>query len=64
MATTLAHICRTDLPEAIELLSTTELAADVIARVVPLEAFVDAGLIPLAEGLVHGKVVVDVAART
>jgi threonine dehydrogenase-like Zn-dependent dehydrogenase len=61
IATTLAHICLTDMPEAVAILSTTELAANVIDRVVDLEAFVDQGLVPLAEGRVHGKLVVDIA---
>jgi (R,R)-butanediol dehydrogenase/meso-butanediol dehydrogenase/diacetyl reductase len=60
--TTLAHICETDLPEAVGILAAAGLAAAVIDRVVPLEAFVEDGLVPLAEGRVGGKVVVDVAA--
>jgi len=62
IATTLAHICATDLPQAVEILATPGLAANVIDTVVTLDAFVEDGLVPLAEGRVRGKIVVDVAA--
>jgi (R,R)-butanediol dehydrogenase / meso-butanediol dehydrogenase / diacetyl reductase len=56
--TTVAHVCDVDLQEAIDLLTTTDLGATALDRVVPLEAVVGEGLEPLAEGRVNGKVVV------
>ena len=52
---------RTTYREALESLATTGLADTVIETVVRLGRFVEDGLVPFAEGLVHGKVVVDVA---
>ena len=57
--TTLAHVCDVDFPEALEILARTDLAAQVLDRVIPLEALVEEGLRPLAERSVGGKVVVD-----
>jgi (R,R)-butanediol dehydrogenase / meso-butanediol dehydrogenase / diacetyl reductase len=62
--TTVAHICDHDLPEAIELLTTTDLSDGALDRVITLEAIVDEGLIPLAEGAVGGKVLVTPDGRT
>ena len=56
--TTVAHVCDADLPEAIGLLTETDLAADALDRIVPLEAVVAEGLEPLADGRVGGKVLV------
>lgn len=61
--TTLAHVCDTDLPEAMELLTVSDLAAAALDRVVPLDAIVSDGLEPLAEGQVKGKVLVTTAQR-
>lgn len=57
--TTVAHVCGADLPEALELLATTDLAGAALDRVVALEAVVEDGLEPLAAGAVAGKVLVD-----
>jgi (R,R)-butanediol dehydrogenase/meso-butanediol dehydrogenase/diacetyl reductase len=57
--TSQAHVCAEDLPEALEILATGDLAAAAIDRVVPLEEIVAAGLEPLAAGAVTGKVLVD-----
>ena len=59
--TTVAHVCDADLPEAIGLLTETDLAADALDRIVPLEAVVAEGLEPLADGRVGGKVLVATA---
>lgn len=55
----LAHVCAEDLPEALELLTNSDLAASSIDRVIPLEDLVAEGVAPLAEGRVSGKVIVD-----
>jgi threonine dehydrogenase-like Zn-dependent dehydrogenase len=60
MTTTLAHICPQNLPEALHLLATTELAEHVIDRVIDLEDVVEDGLIALAERRVQGKILVEV----
>jgi threonine dehydrogenase-like Zn-dependent dehydrogenase len=59
VATTMAHVCDIDLPEALAILATTELAATVLDRVIPLEALVSDGLLAMSEGRARGKVVVD-----
>jgi threonine dehydrogenase-like Zn-dependent dehydrogenase len=61
VTTTQAHICATDLPRALEILSTTDLVDHVIDRVVPLETMVEDGLLAMAGHEAHGKVVIDVA---
>lgn len=63
IVSTNAHVCDQDLPEAIELLADGRIAAAAIDRVVPLEDVVAEGLVPLAEGRVSGKVVVDPSAK-
>lgn len=60
VVTTLAHICDTDLPQALALLADEQVASSATSRTIPLEALVDEGLAPLAEGSVNGKVVVRV----
>jgi len=59
--TSVAHVCGSDLPEAIDLLADGRLAAAALDRVIPLEALVEEGLEPLAAGQVAGKVLVDPA---
>lgn len=59
MATTLAHVCSTDLPEALRVLAERPLADIVLDRVIPLADVVENGLRPLAEGTARGKIVVD-----
>ena len=58
LVTTLAHVCDVDLPDALTLLASTDLADVVIDRVIPLADLVDDGIRPLAEGTARGKVVV------
>jgi (R,R)-butanediol dehydrogenase/meso-butanediol dehydrogenase/diacetyl reductase len=57
--TTVAHVCDTDLPKALELLSRKPLSPVLVDRVVPLEDVVAGGFEPLAAGTVSGKLLVD-----
>ena len=57
--TTVAHICDSDLPAALQLLDRMPLAPLLLHGVVPLERAVTDGFQPLVEGLVRGKVLVD-----
>ncbi len=57
---TVAHICDSDIPAALDLLASTPIAAHVLDRVIPIESLVDDGIVPLAEGRAGGKIVVDV----
>ncbi len=59
IATTQAHVCGTDLPEALRVLAEWPLADIVLDRVIPLADVVEKGLRPLAEGAARGKIVVD-----
>jgi (R,R)-butanediol dehydrogenase / meso-butanediol dehydrogenase / diacetyl reductase len=59
LTTTLAHVCSTDLPEALELLASTNLAEIMLDRVIPLDALVDKGIRSLAERTAQGKIVVN-----
>lgn len=59
IATTQAHVCRTDLPEALRLLAEWPLVDIVLDRVISLDDVVEKGLRPLAEGAARGKIVVD-----
>jgi threonine dehydrogenase-like Zn-dependent dehydrogenase len=58
IATTLAHVCDVDLPEALALLQSTELAPAVTDRVIALDELVPQGIEPLAGGTARGKIVV------
>jgi len=57
--TTVAHVCDTDLPAALELLADRPLSGVVVDQVVPLDDVV-AGFERLASGAARGKIVVDV----
>ena len=50
------------LPAAVEMLDTTEFAHSVFGALIPLSEIVPHGLVPLAAGSAHGKLVVDVSA--
>lgn len=63
LITTVAHVCDSDLPEALAVLAGTDLAPTVTEGTIPLDALVEEGLVPLAEGRARGKIVVDVNAR-
>lgn len=62
LVASVAHVCRVDLPDAVEMLADGELARVVLDRVIPLDALVAEGLEPLAAGAVDGKVLVAPAA--
>ena len=47
--TTVAHVCDTDIPAALELLSETNVATVVAGPRISLETLVEDGLRPLAE---------------
>ena len=59
LVTTVAHVCDDDLPAALELLATNELASLTIDREIALTDVVDAGLRALLETRATGKIVVD-----
>jgi (R,R)-butanediol dehydrogenase / meso-butanediol dehydrogenase / diacetyl reductase len=59
---TLAHVCDTDLPQALQVLAERPLADIVLDRVIPLDDLVSGGLQPLADGTAQGKIVVDTGA--
>ncbi len=61
ITTTVAHVCDVDLPEAIRILTTSNLSSIVIDRVISLDTLVDQGLRPLAERVARGKIVVNPA---
>jgi (R,R)-butanediol dehydrogenase/meso-butanediol dehydrogenase/diacetyl reductase len=56
--TTVAHVCDTDLPAALDLLTERPLADLMVERVVPLDRVVEDGFAALAAGATHGKLVV------
>jgi (R,R)-butanediol dehydrogenase / meso-butanediol dehydrogenase / diacetyl reductase len=58
IATSVAHVCDTDIPAALEMLATSDLADVTMAKNIPLEALVDEGLRPLAERRAPGKIIV------
>lgn len=59
---TVAHICDSNLPEALAVLAQTVLAGDVLGEVVPMTRLVEDAVAPLAAGRAPGKMVVEVAA--
>ena len=57
--TTVAHVCDVDIPAALDLLATTELAAITAGPRIALDDLVEEGLRPLAEGRATGKILVS-----
>lgn len=57
---TVAHICDHNIPQALEVLRTTPAVHGAADRVIGLDDLVDGGLVPLCDGRVTGKVLVDV----
>ena len=57
--TTVAHVCDTDLPAALELLAERPLAPVLVDRVVAAGGRGADGFEPLAAGTARGKVLVD-----
>jgi (R,R)-butanediol dehydrogenase/meso-butanediol dehydrogenase/diacetyl reductase len=58
--TSSAHVCRGDLPKAVDLLTRRPLAGEILAQTVPIDRLVTDALAPLAAGAIKGKTVVDV----
>lgn len=58
ISSSLAHVCDVDLPEALDLLATSQLAPVVTDRVISLEHLIEDGIKPLAAGTAKGKIVV------
>jgi threonine dehydrogenase-like Zn-dependent dehydrogenase len=56
--TTVAHVCDTDIPAALDLLAATDVAAVAAGPRIPLDALVEEGLRPLAEQRATGKILV------
>ncbi len=56
--TSVAHICDSDIPAALDLLAHSDVAAVAAGPTIPLEALVEDGLRPLAEGRAGGKIIV------
>lgn len=50
-----------DLERALDLLATTDLAAQINSVIIPLDSLVEDGLIPLAEGRAPGKILVKIS---
>ena len=59
LVTTVAHVCSTDIPAALELLASRSLSGLLMERVIPLSVVVDQGFEPLAAGKATGKILVD-----
>jgi (R,R)-butanediol dehydrogenase/meso-butanediol dehydrogenase/diacetyl reductase len=57
--TTVAHVCDSDLPAALDLLAGSDVAAVTAGLRIPLEALVEEGLRPLAERRATGKILVS-----
>jgi threonine dehydrogenase-like Zn-dependent dehydrogenase len=58
IVTTVAHVCDSDIPAALELLATTDVAAVTAGPRIPLDALVEEGLRPVAERRATGKILV------
>ena len=56
--TTVAHVCDSDIPAALQLLATTDVAAVTAGARIPLDSLVEDGLRPLAERRAPGKILV------
>jgi len=57
--TTVAHVCDSDIPAALDLLAESDVAAITAGPRIPLEALVEEGLRPLAERRAGGKILVN-----
>jgi (R,R)-butanediol dehydrogenase / meso-butanediol dehydrogenase / diacetyl reductase len=60
VVTTVAHVCDTDIPAALELLAATDIAAVTAGPRIALDDLVEEGLRPVAERRASGKVLVTV----
>lgn len=61
LVSTVAHICGTDIPGALRLLTDGRIAGLLLEKVIGLDALVDDGLEALAGGTATGKILVDPA---
>jgi (R,R)-butanediol dehydrogenase/meso-butanediol dehydrogenase/diacetyl reductase len=61
IVTTVAHVCDSDLPAALELLAESDIAAVTAGPRISLDALVEEGLRPLAERRASGKILVSPA---
>ncbi len=59
LTTSVSHVCNTDLPKSLDILTNTDLAALTLDRVIPLDDLVDEGILALSDGRAKGKVVVN-----
>lgn len=59
MVTTVAHVCATDLPQALGLLADGRIAGHLLDRVIGLDDLVGQGLEALLTGRATGKILVD-----
>jgi (R,R)-butanediol dehydrogenase / meso-butanediol dehydrogenase / diacetyl reductase len=57
--TTVAHVCDTDLPAALEILTDRPLSSVLVEKVVPLDRVVEDGFEPLVAGQSRGKLLID-----
>jgi len=57
--TTVAHVCATDIPAALDLLGRLPMSQILPAAVISLDDVVDDGFEPLVSGKVNGKLLVD-----
>jgi (R,R)-butanediol dehydrogenase/meso-butanediol dehydrogenase/diacetyl reductase len=62
MFTSVAHVCGSDMPAALELLAASDIAAVTAGPRIPLDELVEEGLRPLAERRAAGKILVTPAA--
>jgi len=58
IVTTVAHVCDSDIPAALDLLAGSDVAAVTAGPRIPLDVLVDDGLRPLAEQHASGKILV------
>jgi threonine dehydrogenase-like Zn-dependent dehydrogenase len=58
---TVAHVCDSDIPAALELLAESDIASLVAGATIPLDSLVEDGLRPLAERRAGGKLLVTAA---
>jgi threonine dehydrogenase-like Zn-dependent dehydrogenase len=59
LTTTLAHICEQDLPDAVAILTDSDVATRTIEKTIALADLVKHGIRPLVERTARGKILVD-----
>ena len=57
--TTLAHVCDEDLPDAVALLASTDVAERTIEKTISLDALIEGGIVSLVQRTAKGKILVD-----